>query len=90
MAQEGRQDQQQLHFEPADPCSWLEMNRNWLNYSPAPSSGGAQLRRISQINQTSRLGDRCGEPAAARHNLIEGASQDAGFHATFSLQAALL
>jgi hypothetical protein len=28
--------------------------------------------------------------AAARHNLIEGASQDAGFHATFSLRAALL
>jgi hypothetical protein len=29
-------------------------------------------------------------PPAARHDLIEAANQDAGFHATFSLQAALL
>ena len=41
MAQEGRRDQQRPAFEPADPCSRLEMNRNWLNYSPAPSSDGA-------------------------------------------------
>jgi hypothetical protein len=27
-------------FERADPCSRLEMNRNWLNYSPAPGSSG--------------------------------------------------
>jgi hypothetical protein len=55
----------------------------------------AELRRGSCVASATstapaRLGDRCGEPPAARHNLTERASQDAGFHATFSLRAALL
>jgi hypothetical protein len=37
-----------------------------------------------------RLGDGGGKPRPARRLLIATARQDTGFHATFSLQAALL
>jgi hypothetical protein len=68
-------------FEPADPA------RGWKRAETGRIIHRAELKRAIL---GSKPGERCGEPPAARHDLIEAASQDAGFHATFSRRAALL
>jgi hypothetical protein len=70
---------------PANPGRWLT--------SPPESTPAARASWRRLESSTAKIGDRRGKPQAAWHfltGLAEAASQDAGFHASFSYSDALL